>query len=136
MKLSALVYLNPQTLLILERTDWVAKLYSVDLSKGTNILGSRWNDPITSPTLEALADPGNEDIQVLPKSLVIDLTALNGIPEKIEGVAIIDRNTIAICNDNDFDIDERGMDSAGNNPGKGMKNQIVVIALAQPLPLQ
>jgi hypothetical protein len=136
MKLSAVAYLNPTTLLILERTDWIAKLYSVDLSKGTNILGSPWNDPITSPTLEALEDPAKADIQVLPKSLVIDLTALNGIPEKIEGVAIIDRNTIAICNDNDFDIDERGMDSAGNNPGKGMKNHIVLIALAQPLPLE
>ena len=134
MKLSAVVYLNPTTLLILERTDWVGKLYSVDLSKASNILDSRWSDLSTSPTLESLDDPAKEDIRVLPKSLVVDLTALNGIPDKIEGVAIIDRNTIAICNDNDFDIDERSM-IAGNNIGKGMKSRIVVISLAQPLPL-
>jgi hypothetical protein len=136
MKLSAILYLNPTALLILERTDWVGKLYSVDLSKASNILGSRWNDASTAPTLESLEDPAKEDIRVLPKSLVVDLTTLNGIPDKIEGVAIIDRNTIAICNDNDFDIDERRIDAAGNNVGKGTKSRIVVISLAQPLPLQ
>jgi hypothetical protein len=38
MKLSGVVFLNSITLLILERTDLVARLYSVDLSKATNIL--------------------------------------------------------------------------------------------------
>jgi hypothetical protein len=114
----------------------VAKLYSVDLSKASNILGSRWSDPVTSPTLEASEDLSRDDVKVLPKSLVLDLTTLNGIPDKIEGVSVIDRNTIAVCNDNDFDIDERGMDGAGNNVGKGAKSRIVVISLAQPLPLK
>ena len=35
-----------------------------------------------------------------------------------EGVAVIDPHTVAIANDNDFDIDERGMDADGNNPAK------------------
>jgi Esterase-like activity of phytase len=136
MKLSAVVYLNSHELLVLERTDWVAKLYSVDFTRATDILGSRWSDPVTSPTLEALEDPAKDDIQVLPKSLVLDLSTLSGIPDKIEGVAIIDRQMIAVANDNDFDIEERGMDANGNNPGKGLKSQIVVISLARPLPLQ
>ena len=136
MKISGVIYLNPKELLILERTDWVAKLYSVELTKATNILGSRWNDPATAPTLEALEDPAKDEIQVLPKSLVLDLSTLKGMPDKIEGVAIIDRQTIAVANDNDFDIDERGMDADGNNPAKGLKSQILVISLSRPLPLQ
>ena len=53
MKLSGVAVLNSTTLLVLERTDLVAKLYSVDLSKATNILNTRWDDPKTVPTLEA-----------------------------------------------------------------------------------
>src|SRR4029077_7617025 len=57
MKLSGVVFLNPTTLLILERTDLVARLYSVDLSKATNILNTKWDDSKTTPSLEALEDP-------------------------------------------------------------------------------
>ena len=136
MKLSAVVYLNPTTLMILERTDWAAKLYSVDLSRATNILNSKWDDPSTTATLEALEDPASADIRALPKSLVLDLSRFKDMPEKIEGVAVIDRNTIAISNDNDFDSEESKYGNEGNNVGKGKVSQIFVIALDKPLPLQ
>jgi len=136
MKLSAAVYLNPTTLLILERTDWVAKLYTVDLSGATNILKSKWDDPATTPSLEALADPASADIRVLPKALVLDLSRFKDIPEKIEGVAVINRNIIAISNDNDFDTVESKYDEQGNNVGNGKMSHIFIIALDKPLPLQ
>jgi len=136
MKLSGVVYLNPTTLLILERTDWVAKLYTVDLSRATNILKSKWDDPSTSPSLEALDDLARADIRALPKSLVLDLSRFKDMPEKIEGVAVIDRHTIAIANDNDFDSEESKYDDQGNNVGKGKTSHIFVIALDKPLPLQ
>ena len=135
MKLSAVVFLNPTTLLILERTDLVAKLYSVDLSQATNILNTKWNDLKTAPSLEALGDPAAADVSVLRKSLVLDLSSLNGMPEKIEGVAVLDRNTIAVSNDNDFDSEESKYDDQGNNVGKGKISQILTISLAKPLPL-
>jgi Esterase-like activity of phytase len=135
MKLSGVIALNPTTLLILERTDWVAKLYSVDMSQATNILNTKWNDPKTVPTLEALEDPGNAEVRALPKTLVLDLSTLGGTPEKIEGIALLDRNTIAIANDNDFDSEEGKTDAEGNNVGKGKKSQILIISLAKPLPL-
>jgi hypothetical protein len=135
MKLSAIVYLNPTTLLILERTDLVAKLYSVDLTEATNILHSKWDNPKTTPTLEGLEDPAAAEVRVLPKSLILDLQTLKGVPEKIEGVALLDRNTIAICNDNDFDSEESKYDAQGNNIGKGKISQILVISLRNPLPL-
>ena len=57
------------------------------------------------------------------------------MPEKIEGLVILDRNTIAVANDNDFDTAENKYDADGNNIGKGTKNQIIVISLAKQLPL-
>jgi hypothetical protein len=135
MKLSAVVFLNSTTLLVLERTDLVAKLYTVDLSKATNILGTRWDDPKTTPTFEALDDPAEGEVRVLPKSLVLDLKQFKQMPEKIEGVALLDRNTIAICNDNDFDSEESKYDSEGNNIGKGKKSQILIISLDKALSL-
>ena len=135
MKLSGVVVINPKTLLVLERTDLVAKLYSVDLASATNILSSQWDDPKTSPTLEALEDPASAAIRVLPKTLILDLSTLKGIPEKIEGVAILNANTIAVSNDNDFDSEESKYDEQGNNVGKGKKSHIVTISLARPLPL-
>jgi Esterase-like activity of phytase len=135
MKLSGVIALNPTTLLILERTDWVAKLYSVDMSQATNILNTKWNDPKTVPTLEALEDPATAEVRALPKTLVLDLSTLGGMPEKIEGIALLDRNTIAIANDNDFDSEEGKTDAEGNNVGKGKKSQILIISLAKPLPL-
>jgi hypothetical protein len=136
MKLSGVAFLNPTTLLILERTDPVAKLYSVDLDKATNILNSKWDDPKTIPSLEALGDPLTADVRALPKSLVVDLSSLHGMPEKIEGVALLDRNTIAVSNDNDFDSEESQYDAEGNNIGKGKTSLILRISLAKPLPLQ
>ena len=136
MKLSGVAFINPTTLLVLERTDAVAKLYSVDLNKATNILNSKWDDAKTVPSLEALADPATANVRVLPKSLVVDLSSLAGMPEKIEGVALVDPNTIAVSNDNDFDSEESQYDAEGNNIGKGKVSQILRIFLAKPLPLQ
>jgi len=136
MKLSGVAFINPTTLLVLERTDAVAKLYSVDLNKATNIINSKWDDPKTVPSLEALADPATANVRVLPKSLVVDLSSLAGMPEKIEGVALVDPNTIAVSNDNDFDSEESQYDAEGNNIGKGKVSQILRIFLAKPLPLQ
>jgi hypothetical protein len=136
MKLSAVVYLNPTTLLILERTDWVAKLYTVDLTQATNILNSKWDMPETTPSLESMEDLPKADIRALPKSLVLDLSRFKDMPEKIEGVAVIDRNTIAIANDNDFDSEESKYDEEGNNVGKGKRSHIFVIGLEKPLPVK
>ena len=73
---------------------------------------------------------------MLPKSLVLDLSSLEGMPEKIEGVAVLDCNTIAVVNDNDFDSEESKYDEHGNNIGKGKKSQLLLIRVSQNLPLR
>jgi hypothetical protein len=133
MKVSAIAAIGPDVLLVDERTDWVAKLYRVDLKAATNILGSRWDDARTSPALEALNDLSGAGFKPLEKTLVVDLGGIAGIPEKIEGIAVVDQNTVAISNDNDFDIGD--FDAQGNNVGKGTKNTILFIQLPQPLQL-
>ena len=134
MKLSGAVSLNESTLLILERTDAVAKLYSVNLAVATNILGGKWDDVATAPSLESMTDLNGAGIVPLPKSLVIDLAQIAEMPDKIEGVAVVDAKTIAVINDNDFNLGE--FDAEGNNSNTpGIKSHLLLIELAEPLPL-
>ena len=132
MKVSALAMLDPWRMLVLERTDAVAKIYRVDLTKATNILGTAWDDVATTPSLEALDDAGllAAGVNVLPKELIIDLSTIQGVPGKIEGLTILDLNTIAISNDNDFDV---GPATCGANVGTGQKNHILTIKLDKNL---
>jgi hypothetical protein len=131
MRVSGLAATGPSTLLVLERTSEVARLYRVDLTDATNILGSRWDDPSTTPTLEVSEDPTADGVAPLSKAFVADLSVIPDLPEKIEGVAILDATTIAVANDNDFDLGS--FDQDGNNVGKGLPSQIVVVKLPVPL---
>ena len=104
MKLSGIVWIDEATLVVLERTDQEARLYRVDLSGASDILGSAWDDPDTSPALEELEDPVAAGVTPLPKTLMIALDDLPQVPDKIEGVAVLDKETVAVINDNDFNV--------------------------------
>jgi hypothetical protein len=124
---------NETTLLIEERIDVIAKFFLIDLTQATNILGTQWDDPRAAPSLESLADPAANGITVLPKTLALDLSSFSGMPNKLEGLAILDRNTVVISNDNDFQIGD--VDADGNNTTSGSQTKLFVIHLAMPLPL-
>lgn len=130
MKLSALVWLDEHTLLVLERTDEVARLYTVDLSGATDILGSTWDDAATAPSLEDVDDLAAAGVTPLPKTLLVDLEALAEMPDKIEGVTVVDDQTIAVANDNDFDIG--AFDEAGRNVGEGKQSHLLLIQTPVP----
>ena len=131
MKISGLAALAPDTLLVLERTDAVARVYAVDLGQATNLLGTAWDDPATAPSLEALTDLAGAGVTPLPKTLVLDLASLPNIPAKIEGLAVVDANTLAFANDNDFDMG--GFDGQGNSQPAGVASEIVLVSLAEAL---
>lgn len=132
MKLSGLEMLDADNLLAVERTNEVAKIYAVDLGQGaTNILGSRWDDPGKSPSLEATNDLAAAGIIPLAKRLVVDLTQTPGVPAKIEGVALLAAKSIAIANDNDFNIGP--YDSDGNTTGTGEPDVVMTIRLDRPI---
>ena len=134
MKVSALVMLDQRRMLVLERTDFVAKVYLVDLKTATNILGSKWDDVATFPTLEALESDSavvNEGIVALPKTLVATFDASQGAPQKIEGLTVLNGDTLAIANDNDFGVG--GFTGSGSEcaltSDNGFESQIRVIQL-------
>jgi hypothetical protein len=79
-----------------------------------------------------LDDLAASSIVVLPKILTADLSKLSGVPDKVEGLVVLDQTTVAIVSDNDFDIGK--FDEHGNNVGQGVKTKVVVIGLPQPLP--
>jgi len=125
MKLSGVVAIDADTLLILERTDAVAKLYTVELADASNILGGLSDDPTSAPSLEATDNLLTSRIVPLAKSLLIDLSTLDGMPGKVEGVAVIDATTVAVANDNDFDIGD--FDADGHHIGQGKTSQILIV---------
>ncbi|MER5766543.1 esterase-like activity of phytase family protein [Streptomyces sp. NPDC001985] len=102
LKISSLVALDRRTLLVQERTDKSSRLHRVTLPRGAGILGSRWDDPATSPSYEQTGDPSAAGVPVLKKSLVVDFGTVPGVPGKIEGIALAGERTLALVNDNDF----------------------------------
>ncbi|MDY0872996.1 esterase-like activity of phytase family protein [Dongia rigui] len=118
-RLSEITAVGQDKLVILERIAKTTKLHLVDLATGTDILGTSWDDPKTSPSLEQ-ADLAAAGVTPLTKTLWFDSSDHEGIPAKVEGVAIIAPDTLVIINDDDFGID-----------GKS-KTQIVRLKLALP----
>lgn len=103
-RLSEISAIGPDKLVVLERIAKTTKLYLVDLAKGTDILGTTWDEKATAPSLEQ-ADLAAAGVTALPKTLWFDSSDYKDIPSKIEGVAIIAPDTLVIINDDDFGID-------------------------------
>jgi hypothetical protein len=139
MKISGLAAISATSFLVDERTDTVAKVYRVDLSRATNILDSAWDTLAASPTastpaLETLPNPASQGITVLPKALVVDLSPF-GLPNKIEGISLVRNDVLAVANDNDFGmIDIPTFDANRRLANDTMvKSKILYIELAAPV---
>ena len=109
MKISGLIALGPTSLLVEERTDTAAKIYRAELAGATNILGTQWDLAAASPSastfaLETLPNPANQGVVVMPKTLAVNLSTLPGIPNKIEGIALVRPDVLVVANDNDFGL--------------------------------
>ena len=144
-KCSAMCMLDSTHVIVEERTEEFARLFVVDLASGENILGSRWDDPATAPSLETLGeaakvakseagdktDAGWGGPKALERTLLVDPSHIEGVPPKIEGVAIVDATTLALSNDDDFNFGV--LDSVGDNFGGDQKTWIVLVRLAKAL---
>lgn len=106
-KISEMVAVDEDKLIILERISKTTKLYKVDLSSGANILGEKWDNEMTLPSLEQIADLHSVEITPLAKELVMDSARdyPGLLPSKVEGMALLDNNTMILMNDNDFGIE-------------------------------
>ena len=138
MKISALAMLDEHRMLVLERTDFKAKVFRVDLRTATNILGTVWDDVSKpAPSLEALHQDGALEangIAPLAKSFVVTFDSTQGFPQKIEGMTVLDGKTIAIANDNDFGVGSFTVDAEGCHlVDSGRESEIIVLRLDQSL---
>ena len=128
MKISALVGLGDGKLLVEERTDNVARLYTVSLRGATDLLGGAYDRSATTPALEESLP---RSVRPLAKKPAVDLATIPGIPGKLEGVAVLDRTTIAVANDNDFGVGD--FDENGKLVGTGVPSRLLVVKLNRPL---
>lgn len=102
-RISELTAVGDNQFLVDERTDKTGKIFKIDLTGATNILGSKWDDAATSPSLEQtkLAD---DAITPVKKELLLDSSKVSGLPTKIEGVAVFGDGSLMLINDDDFGI--------------------------------
>ncbi|GHH06417.1 esterase-like activity of phytase family protein [Streptomyces rubradiris] len=135
LKISSVVAVGRDRLLVEERTDKSARLQLVRLGRGADILGGPWDDDTTSPTLEQLDEPASAGVPVLSKRLVVDLGTIAGVPGKIEGIARVDDDTLALVNDNDFGMTdgEGAFDARGRLVDSGVKTTVVYVRLPEKL---
>ena len=131
LKISSVVAVGHDRLLVEERTDKAARLELVKLTRGTDILGGPWDSDKTSPSLEQLDDPAASGVPVLAKRLVVDLGTVAGVPGKIEGIARVDRDTLALINDNDFGMTDGAgaFDAQGRLADSGIETTVTYVRL-------
>lgn len=103
-RISEMVSVGQNRLIVLERTDAIARLYEIDLAEATDIHGSPWDDPLTEPSLELRANLADAAIVPAAKTLRFDSADVPKIADKIEGVALLGDGALALINDNDFGI--------------------------------
>ena len=104
-KVSELAALPDGSLLVLERISKTTKFYRVRPDAGS-IMPAAFDDKATSPSLEQL-DPDAAKAAgapVLEKTLVLDTDTAEGMPSKIEGIALVSDRDMILINDNDFGI--------------------------------
>lgn len=142
MKISGLIAVSATSLLVLERTDPIAKVYRAELSGASNILGSAWDTlaaspGATTPALESLSNPAGSGVTVMPKTLLVNLAALGNMPTKIEGIALASgrNDVLVVANDNDFGmIDAPTFNAGGRMTSDTLaKSQLIYIQLAAPV---
>jgi hypothetical protein len=138
LKLSALVALDNDTLLVQERTDNAFLLSTIKIKDSANILKTKWDLAATTPSLETYSGSGtNAEVEALiattEKMIVFKSTDISTMPMKIEGIAVIDANHIVVVNDNDFSF---AYNTTTSKVDVGTtKTSILTIKLAAPLPI-
>jgi hypothetical protein len=102
-RISELMAIGLDRLVVLERTEQTTKLYEVALDGATNIAGTRWDDAVTSPSLEQTA-VADAKIMAVAKTLRLDTANVPDIVGKTEGMALLGDGSLLLINDDDFGI--------------------------------
>ncbi|PZF78913.1 esterase-like activity of phytase family protein [Aestuariivirga litoralis] len=108
-RMSEMVFLGPDKLLVLERIGKTSKFHAVDLAAASP-LDASWDDAAMLPSLEQLsaADLAAKGITPVAKTLLLDSDDVEGMPKKVEGVAVMSPTEMIVFNDSDFGIEGDG----------------------------
>ena len=112
-RISEMLAIGPDRLIVLERTEKTTKLYEIDLASATNIHGSPWDDVQTQPSLERV-ELHSAMIEPVAKALRFDSADFPAVVGKTEGLALLENGAIVLINDDDFGI-------------SGARTQIIVV---------
>lgn len=108
-KVSDMLALETDRLIILERVLRHTKLYRVSLEDATNIFNTEWDIEATTSSSQALETLGNlaaEGIIPLGKKQVFDSRKeISDLASNIQGIALLNSQYLVFINDNDFGID-------------------------------
>jgi hypothetical protein len=116
----------------------IKRVYRIDLTGATDV-----SDPANGAdgmlfggkSLESLAPADLQAAGIVPvkKELLVDLLALGYPHDKPEGITIVDNNTIAISNDDDFGLIEGPAPKLLPKLGATDFNEVYFIKLTAPL---
>jgi hypothetical protein len=140
-KMSALSFVNASTLLAVETSSTGSRVYALELGGATSVLGGAFDSPAGS-TLDVLDARGlaHAGINPVAKTLLLDLGPLTGPGSRIEGLTIVDADTIAVGTDDGFGLAAPpsllAFDAyADPTPARPASSQVLTIRLGASLPL-
>lgn len=107
LKVSELLALDSDRLIVLERASETTKLYRINLSQEFEIPREHL-DLETRPTIEELSSAGTLSFPPLRKSLLLSSDDATELPPDLEGMALFSPNELLLVNDNDFGVEGAG----------------------------
>jgi hypothetical protein len=105
LKISALAPVDADHVIVQERTDEQSRYYLVKLDQADDLIAG--------------AD----------KKLVVNLAGVKGVPDKVEGVWVKNRDTLVLSNDNDFAVAERPYGDGEDIEDTGARTEVVEVRL-------
>jgi hypothetical protein len=104
-KVSEMVALSDNRLLLLERISHTTKLYVVELDAAA-ALPPQELEIQRRPTLEERSAAGTLELPVLGKTLVLTTDDLPQVCKDMEGMVVLGERSLLLVNDNDFGIED------------------------------
>jgi Esterase-like activity of phytase len=105
-RLSEMVTLGPDRLMVIERISKTTKFYAIDLN-GASPVDAIYDDVATAPSLEQLtaAEIETKGIKPLAKTLLLNSDDVKDMPKKVEAAAIMSPTEMIVLSDSDFGIE-------------------------------
>jgi hypothetical protein len=102
-KVSELLWLGPDTLLVLERGSATTKIYRCVLDTDTEVVAEHL-EVTTRPTLEELSAADHAPVPVLAKTLLFTSDDFPEVTADLEGMALLSPTELLLVSDNDFGV--------------------------------